>query len=125
MNYYKPRQMKNPDGSPGKWHYTRMNDGVVWPTGYCAADCPGHDTPEEACKHQAEYDADNTIYDRFSYVDDENERHRKQCEVPGCETYTPRFARIVGGTDVVLCDEHRNREGMIAAHTPGEVWSSY
>jgi len=51
MNYYSARQvdpaLDRPDA--GKWRYTRMNDGRVWPEGACR-DCPGHDTPEEAAR---------------------------------------------------------------------------
>lgn len=34
MNYYEARQILK-DGKPDGWHYTVMNDGDVWPVGYC------------------------------------------------------------------------------------------
>jgi hypothetical protein len=37
MNYYKARELKT-KGSNGEtlWHYTCMNDGAVWPVGFCS-----------------------------------------------------------------------------------------
>jgi len=46
MNYYQAREMYK-DGKPsGKWHYICMNDGKIWPVGYCSPwktclDCDG------------------------------------------------------------------------------------
>lgn len=54
MNYYAPRQLKNPaTGQPtGLWHYTCLNDGRVWPIGYCAGK---HNRPP--CHHTTELQA--------------------------------------------------------------------
>ena len=56
MNYHQPRQIEPTADRPdaGKWRYTNMNDGFVWPEGYCA-ECPGHDTKEGAYEHQTQY----------------------------------------------------------------------
>lgn len=43
MNYFAAREIKDKEGKPtGRWHYTRMNDGVVTAVGYCSAwqTCP-------------------------------------------------------------------------------------
>lgn len=98
MNYDQPRQTKT-----GGWHYTSMNDGHIWPVGYCADHEP----------HQTEDDA------RRCYRDYElNERLRldgtlgdwNPCEYTGCETLTNRDARIGGWHGWRLCDVHRTKE---------------
>lgn len=50
MNYFQAREITDQDGNPaGRWHYTGMNDGRVWPAGYCSPtwntcpDCKGWD----------------------------------------------------------------------------------
>lgn len=49
MNYYRPRQLINPEGKPsGIWHYTCMNDGKIWALGYCAKGGCKHTSPLEA-----------------------------------------------------------------------------
>lgn len=56
MNYRQARQV-DPAADredAGKWRWTCMNDGRVWPEGPCAEGCPGHDTAEEACQHYVE-----------------------------------------------------------------------
>lgn len=51
MNYYRPRELKTPEGKPsGKWHYTKMNDGRIWPIGYCH---------ELNCNHASAVEASN------------------------------------------------------------------
>lgn len=56
MNYYRPRQLRNPDGKPsGIWHFTCMNDGFIWPIGYCAKKKCRHKTPLAASNCYRKY----------------------------------------------------------------------
>lgn len=124
MNYYQPRQLKNADGSPGLFHYTRKHDGDVWPVGNCANGCPGHATEEGACRHQEAYDIEHTRYD-FEHGDTVNSRTEYRCVFPGCDAWTKKFAQVEGGDYAYdLCDEHRNPEGMKRVHVVGYVMSS-
>jgi hypothetical protein len=51
MNYYRARELKNPEGNPsGLWHFTQMNDGRIWAVGYCR---------ELNCKHATAVEASN------------------------------------------------------------------
>jgi hypothetical protein len=36
MNYHEPRELQKDGKGTGLWHYTNMNDGRIWPEGYCA-----------------------------------------------------------------------------------------
>lgn len=37
MNYYQALEIKGKDGKgTGKYHFTRTNDGITFPVGYCA-----------------------------------------------------------------------------------------
>ena len=109
MNYDQPRQHKD-----GGWHYTQMNDGRVWPIGYCAQHAL-HATEDEARRCYRDYelgemlDLDRTL---GAY---------NPCEAPqGCETLTNRAADIRPmGPLWRLCDEHRTKE--VAAALYGEM----
>ena len=124
MNYHQPRQVDPEADRPdaGKWRYTNMNDGQVWPEGYCAQDCPGHDTADEARQHQTEYELDNARFDgAWAEV-----WHR--CEAEGCEELTDRFASYGPGQMVShnLCDAHRNRETLaVLVGVVGDHMGSY
>lgn len=125
MNYYDARQIVDPTSSKtdaGKWRYTRRNNSDFWAMGYCA-DCPGHDTRDEAFEHQREWELDNADFERpFS------EEPWGPCEFPSCEVKrTPQAVNVGPGmpVGVRLCPEHMNRDGLAAAwHGPGIVISS-
>lgn len=56
MNYYRARLLKGPDGKEtGIWHYTCMNDGRIWPLGYCKQNNCQHTTPVEASNCYRKY----------------------------------------------------------------------
>lgn len=112
MNYHEPRQVDPSSDRPdaGKWRYTNMNDGRVWPEGYCAEDCPGHDTKDGAYEHQTQYNLDHARYDGTLVG------QRRKCEAEGCEEWTDRFAEVGYLQTYVLCDEHRNREVVVALY---------
>jgi hypothetical protein len=106
MNYYQARELRTADGKPaGLWHFTCQNDNRIWPVGYCAQGCVGHDTPEGAQEHYRQYLLDTARYDgRMS-------GQQRACRV--CGAWTQRFAETEAGTSLyVLCDEHCNRESL-------------
>jgi len=123
MNYYAARELTSKDGSStGLWHYTRMNDHVIWPTGYCAQGCAGHDTAEEAEDHQRQYWLDTASY--TSKLD----RTQERCEYPSCGEWTQYIARYGEGkmSMKILCERHCNRDGLDAVlEFPGFITSSY
>lgn len=103
MNYYQARQV-DPAADredAGKWRYTRMNDGAIWPHGVCAEGCPGHDTPEEACQHFMEGEiARGITWGDCSWTTCDN---RPSCDKPA------RKVGYVGGphhSGYTLCDDH-------------------
>ena len=138
MNYYKARQRKD-----GRWDYTCMNDGQIWPLGYCdewrpinerianyfsAEDkekhdsfkdkhhCGGHETPEEAYACYKEYVLDQSLHTH------EFEPWSACLE---CGKRTPYAVAEKGSiSDMALCEAHQSRE-VIAKHLNiGERWSS-
>ena len=119
MNYDQPREIKDAGGQPsGKWHYTRMNDGRIWPVGYCADGCPGHDTKEGAYEHQRQYDLDHARYDT-------EYGHWQPCRVCGELTNKAATWGVGGLSHAVLCDAHRTREYLEPLVTAGDAISSF
>lgn len=116
MNYYQPSQKID----TGKWHFTRTNDGYTIPVGYCADDCDGHDTPDEARAHYRDYELDNARFDGHTV----GSRH--QCAI--CGEWTDRFASLGPGlmATFTLCDEHCNREELAKVYAgSGNMIASY
>lgn len=141
MNYYDARQVdpaaERPDA--GKWRYTCMNDGKVWPVGLCAEGCEGHDTADEAREHFRRWEVETARYDgRYSDV-------RRQCEakvtreagrygsdlpaeVARCTNWTDGFAMYGPGmmACVSLCESHRSAEFLDPLiESVGTITSSY
>lgn len=109
MNYDQPRQLET-----GGWHFTSMNDGRVWPVGYCAdhRDAP-HATEEEARACYAKY-----LLEQRTRLDGELGSYNP-CEAPsGCRTLTNRCVLISGWARWRLCDEHRTAEVVAELHGP-------
>lgn len=107
MNYDQPRQIKAGENT-GKWHYTTHNRRLgTAPIGYCANDCPGHGTAEEARDHYRQYMLDKRL--RF-YPEPEDPIAKYRCEaVGGCGNYTAAHAELGAWHHWFLCDEHRTR----------------
>jgi hypothetical protein len=119
MNYYDAREKMDAQGNPsGIWHYTAQNDDYVYPVGYCAQDCPGHATPEEAREHYRLYLLDTARYDGVS------KDEQRKCEK--CGEWTQGYVHIPLSMERhVLCDNHRNRETLDAVmHRVGQSMSS-
>lgn len=102
MNYYDAREKADAVGKPtGLYHYTAQNDSHIYAVGYCAQDCPGHPTPDEAREHFRLYLLDNARYDGVL----------RECEV--CSAWTQGYAHIPLAMERhILCDEHRSRETL-------------
>jgi hypothetical protein len=100
MNYDQPRQLKE-----GGWHYTSMNDGRVWPIGYCR-DHDGHATEDEARRCYRDYELNECLrLDGGTWAN-----HWQKCDYPGCENLTNKPVMIGGWHRWTLCDEHRTKE---------------
>jgi hypothetical protein len=117
MNYYAARELKTKDGKPsGIWHFTRMNDGLIWAVGYCAED-EGHTTKEEAQECYRRYILENKV------------RQGKLAEWHSCRVCgapSKNFADVDGLELLILCDEHNTKE-QIEKLTPHfeKIISSY
>ncbi len=117
MNYYDARELKSGGQSTGKWHYTKRNDDQIWPVGYCAEECPGHDTALEARRHYTEYLLDNRLRLDGTYAG-------AQYECAVCKEFTGRYGSV-DGRDYALCDRHRTRDHLAALYgTVGQITSS-
>ncbi len=119
MNYYDAREISGEKGtSSGLWHYTAQNDGRIFPVGYCAQECVGHPTPEEAREHYRLYLLDSAQYDGM--MQDE----QRKCEV--CKKWTQYYAYIpLAMTKHILCNEHCNRETLdTVMHRVGQIIAS-
>ena len=112
MNYYGARQVDPKANKPdaGKWRFTVRNDNVIWATGPCST-CPGHDTAEEAERHFYDGEIESARYDIEG-----NRDLRLRCAVCDAETFHGAEFGLIGWNDFVpLCDEHRNRDGLMTA----------
>lgn len=109
MNYYQARQVDPTADRPdaGKWRFTCMNDGQVWPVGPCRDDCPdGHDTPEDASQHWVEGQVADVQHRSCDWT---------SCVFPlGCNKPANRVI-VVGnhGGDYPLCEDHASDETAI------------
>lgn len=113
MRYYTARQ-KQVDK---KWHYCCGDS----PVGYCAQECEGHDTDEEACNHFKEYLLDNITYKE----DSEDPHHLRRCKHVGCKNMTDGYAaNHMYYKLFTLCKEHRNKESIAPLLSVGEMWIS-
>jgi hypothetical protein len=124
MNYYGPREKMDADrkGS-GIWHYTVANDDRVYPVGYCAEGCPGHDTPEGALAHQTEWERDHITFRESGRPGEWHE-----CGIEGCSELTRTMAEWGTGGAVphlYVCDQHANRETVAPMVSAGIVTSSW
>ena len=106
MEVYGPRELANDGKKTGLWHYCYANSEGTRPIGYCAQDCPGHATPEEAELHQRQYVLDHEV------------RHYEDCDAQKrclvCEQWTQHRVDVgrVFTTRLVLCQ---------GCATPGQI----
>lgn len=115
MNYYDARQRK----TDKKWDYTCMNDGRIWPVGYCADAGGGHhDTAEEARECYTRYLLENRMR-----LDGKMDNQQLRCEI--CKEFTDGFAEV-DHSHFTLCGEHRTREHVEKLFgTVGQITSSW
>lgn len=126
MSYYTARELldKETGKGTGKWHYTVAwgeSDGMrVAAIGYCAQDCPGHDTPREAEAHYKQYLLD----ERTRYVAGEHATSQHRCQVDGCGAWTTGMAFVGGYESYYLCDAHRDREHLEPLVIVSDAWET-
>ena len=105
-DYYQPLEIADESGAPtGRYHYTVTNNGETAAIGYCAEDCPGHETKEEACEHYRQYLLDCHAQYNGTYSD-----HLSQCSV--CGILTNRYGQVAEALYIPLCDEHCDRANL-------------
>lgn len=149
MNYYDARKRHD----DGKYDYTRMNDGRIWPVGYCAqrtaCSCVGPQngfTGAEGCEKcggsgrvdNADYcgshDTPEEARECFArYLLDGSREitygNWMGCEFEGCDTPTKKGmeTRPPLGQAFALCDEHRDLEHLkqLAPSDAGLITASY
>lgn len=104
MNYDKAREMED-----HTWNYSRQNDDMIYPIGYCASRgnkeniMHKHSTQQEAEECYKSY-----VLDTGLNLEASVEGAMFKCKV--CATYTNKMATIDGWKLYHLCDEHRNRK---------------
>ncbi|MHB1950232.1 MAG: hypothetical protein ACYCQK_02005 [Acidiferrobacteraceae bacterium] len=147
MNYYDARQRQDDK----RWDYTRMNDGRIWPVGYCASkapcECvtiergysadPGCQTcsgsgrvanPDYCGSHDTAEEA-RACFARYLLDGAREEGYGDWtgCEV--CDTPTKKglTTRPGLGHGYALCDEHRTMDQLreLAPADAGQVIASY
>ncbi len=138
MNYYEARKLSDGAG----WHYTWMNDGTIWPVGYCSpwqqcSDCEGQGC--EQCEHKGivkveEHHVHETREEAEEcflrwLLDDISEESYSDwtgCECCGEPTKQGLTSRCPLGQGFPLCDEHRTPE-ILAGLTawPKQIIASY
>jgi hypothetical protein len=111
MNYDQARELQKDGKGTGLWHYTSMNDGVIWAIGFCANDCPGHDTKEGAEEHYRQY--------LVSCIEirgpKQEEWPKEKCDVAGCKEEATHLGIVRGhrgSLDKQLCETHATAETM-------------
>lgn len=124
--WFQPLEKKSGPNA-GKFHMTiqtnsEASKGIAHPIGYCAEDCPGHDTPGEAIDHWYEYLADKA---EFRTVKREDADKLDRCDAAECSEFTANYAFAPGHITMSkhLCDEHLNRDAYLAALRAGRVKS--
>lgn len=137
MNYMQPRKRQ----TDKKWDYTNMNDGIVYPIGYCREfteltgssfpvseqQCEehrkfknkyhtdGHDTYEDACKCYKDYLLDHSVQIHES----KNTQH--QCQI--CKEWTQQIVEVEYST-FYICKNHIIRESLEKLFSVDQVISS-
>lgn len=119
MNLYTAKELAK-DGQPtGLWHYTTTNDDHTRPVGYCADNCPGHPTADEARLHYRTYLLDTAF--------EETTVRWSDCKV--CGAPTKRIITVGPGRMEFypVCDAHADRRTTLDQLMPpvGDSWSSY
>lgn len=110
MNYYQARQR----AKDGKWHFTCRNGKHIIPVGFCAEDCPGHDTPEGANEHYRQHLLSNAVFKETFIVE-------VPCKV--CQTLTKHGA-ILQMSTIPLCGDHNDLETLEKVYgPPSQIWT--
>ena len=147
MNYLQARQRE----VEGRWDYTCMNDGRIWPVGYCAGWRDWTDAQREqfgaAFVERAEaesapfrdkYHRDGhatrdeayacyTTYmlDQRTRLDQirEDDAHPR-CAAEGCVRLSSATVSIGGWPRFSVCSAHQTRETLESLYHAGDSWES-
>jgi hypothetical protein len=113
MNYYEARKTKDGKG----WHFTGMNDGRIWPEGYCRDHEP----------HAERWEAEDCFRAYLlDGIEDEEYGNWGDCEVCGAPTKKGLTARPPHGNGYRLCDDHRTPDHLAQLMgKPNQIVSSY
>lgn len=117
MNHYKARQKE----VSKLWHYTCANDDFIYPVGYCADNCPGHATEQEAKDHYKEYLLDNV---QIITPDDKKLWPKYKCDVKECNNQGDHSVNFRGYSYHNLCKDHTNRAILSTLVEVHESWGS-
>lgn len=150
MNYEQARQRQD----DGRWDWTSMRDGKIWPGGYCVgwptnediqmmSVYPGQYPTEEMLRTREKYHTDGHATKEEAercYYDFEVDRlhqvdvirpgvvdGRVPCDVVSCLRYTDKGLQAPGGAPAVpLCGFHRTTAGYKATRPfrPG-IWRAH
>lgn len=136
MEWYQAREVQKDGQGTGKWHYTCSSGSGTYAVGYCSPwelcvecngdtcdkckgrgivrkenPCPGHDTPDEANEHYAQYVIDKATFEGESSRWD-------SCAVCGDPTKHAGISQA--HYHYPLCETHLNREGFEQAYRKRE-----
>jgi hypothetical protein len=90
----------------GRWYAVTIERGATRRTGYCAVDCAGHDTGEDALAHYLQYQLD-----READLWLERRSSPRECEI--CGEPTTLRARLGRDTKLfVLCTQHQSTQSL-------------
>jgi hypothetical protein len=104
MKYYDAREIVKDGGYSGKYRYTCEHDGSIYAVGYCANNCEGHNTKDEACEHYRQYSLDNAVYGVAT-----GDIQRK-CKI--CGDWTNLMVRVGSYSLYDLCKLHQDRDSL-------------
>ena len=117
MNHYKARQKQ----VSKVWHYTCANNDDVYPVGYCADNCPGHSTEDEAIDHYKQYLLDEA---RFTDPKDDNLWPKYKCDIKDCVNHGSVSVSVGGYSHYNLCQDHANKDNLATLVKVYESWGS-
>lgn len=150
MNYYQARQREGDK----RWDYTCMNDGRIWPIGYCVEYKEfskdnlafSHYTDEQLEKlnadqgqfrekyhvngHETAEEAEDCYKEylldhRLKFYKDESEEERHEKKCQICGILTTGRAEVDHSRHFDLCPEHQSREKVWELFEVGQSISSY
>lgn len=100
MRHNRPAQILGSD--PPRYRYVTDGDNGGYAIGYCADDCEGHATEEQACEHYRQYLLDTQL--RI------NKTSWRPCKHEPCEKRPTHHIQVGMHGLLDFCEEHATRE---------------